>query len=333
MRTRSLLIPAVTALAVVAGCGSRFWPASPSSAQLPPETIVFSQLTQTSDPFSARLFYDYFRSRPEFQDKHILLVRDAPNSYRILTESERAPFFRLDSRRVNLITPGVIEPKTASLDRIPTTLLVPYLTRFIRFKAATDPRGLPPLTGLEAQQLASDIVTVCRVYAVPVELMIGIGAMENNYLNVPGDLTDTKWKRYPQPGDVVLRRSHGWTLIRDDSAGVWQITRESLRYAHRLFLQDPRDSNRIPSRLRPPARFNFADCKGAILTTYASLLLRGLLRRYDGDFIMAAGSYNGGPDHPNIAYAAGVDAVSSYARNVILWAERPDIAQRDKGHT
>ena len=54
-----------------------------------------------------------------------------------------------------------------------------------------------------------------------------------------------------------------------------------------------------------------------VLTTYAGLLLRNLLNRFNGDVEKAVGAYNGGPRNPNLRYAAGVQAVAGYARNIL----------------
>jgi hypothetical protein len=55
----------------------------------------------------------------------------------------------------------------------------------------------------------------------------------------------------------------------------------------------------------------------AILTTYAGLLLRGLLDHFGGDIEKATGAYNGGVKTPNPAYASGVKGVAQYARRVL----------------
>lgn len=99
--------------------------------------------------------------------------------------------------------------------------------------------------------------------------------------------------------------------------GVWQITHESLRYAHKLFSHDKRDYTQLPERLRPPANLDFNSIDADVLTTYAGLLLRDLLDRFHGDVTMAAGAYNGGPAKPNPDYAEGVETVANYARRVI----------------
>ena len=109
-----------------------------------------------------------------------------------------------------------------------------YLRRFIHFKSQTDPRtwsaseAIPsPLTKSDAARLAADIIAVAHFYDLPVDLFLGIGAMENNYMNVAGDLENTAWKRRAEDGDIVLKRRRGRVLVKNDSMGVWQITRAS----------------------------------------------------------------------------------------------------------
>jgi hypothetical protein len=69
---------------------------------------------------------------------------------------------------------------------------------------------------------AADILTVADVYSLPLEFVLGIGAMENNYMDVRGDFSHTIWKRKPAPDDVVLERRRGRVRIVNDSDGVWQ---------------------------------------------------------------------------------------------------------------
>jgi soluble lytic murein transglycosylase-like protein len=54
-----------------------------------------------------------------------------------------------------------------------------------------------------------------------------------------------------------------------------------------------------------------------ILTTYAGLLLRDLLDRFNGDVSLAIGAYNGGPGNPNMKYHEGVQAAALHARRVL----------------
>ncbi len=106
-------------------------------------------------------------------------------------------------------------------------------------------------------------------------------------------------------------------LVSNDSIGLWQITRETLRYAHALFLRDKRDYSRLSERLRPPRTLELDLTDSHVLTTYAGLLLRDLLDRFNGDIEKAVGAYNGGPRNPNLRYAAGVQTVAEYARNIL----------------
>jgi hypothetical protein len=206
------------------------------------------------------------------------------------------------------------------------------MRRFIRFKSETDPRtwtdseAIPsPLTKSDAARLAADIIAVAQFYDLPIDLFLGIGAMENNYMSVAGDLRNTVWKRHAEPGDIVLKRGRGRrVLVKNDSLGVWQITRESLRYAHRLYLRDKRDYGQLPERLRPPPKLDFNALNPDTLTTYAALLLRNLVDRFHGDVTLAAGAYNGGPANPNAHYASGVEMVANYARRVIGRAAEMD---------
>jgi hypothetical protein len=62
----------------------------------------------------------------------------------------------------------------------------------------------------------------------------------------------------------------------------------------------------------------------AVLTTYAGLLLRGLLDHFGGDVEKATGAYNGGVKAPNPAYASGVKGVAQYARRVLEHATALD---------
>jgi hypothetical protein len=103
----------------------------------------------------------------------------------------------------------------------------------------------------------------------------------------------------------------------NESSGIWQITRETLRYAHRLFLKDTRDYSTLPEHLRPPRELNVNDVPPDVLTTYAGLFFRDLLDRFQGDVARAVGAYNGGPGNPNFQYEAGVRMVAEYARRVL----------------
>jgi hypothetical protein len=165
--------------------------------------------------------------------------------------------------------------------------------------------------------MAADIVAVAEFYSLPLEFFLGIGAIENNYMNVRGDLGHAVWKRRPERGDVVLKRRRGRVLVLNESSGVWQITRETLRYAHRLYLKDTRDYSLLPRHLQPPQELNLDELDPAVLTTYAGLFFRDLLDRFEGDLASAVGAYNGGPAKPNPHYEAGVRTVAEHARRVM----------------
>lgn len=215
-------------------------------------------------------------------------------------------------------------PVRRRLEDLTRTQLVAYIRRFVRFKSVTDPRirgamvPLPhPLTSAEAHQLAEDIVRIADFYSLPLDLFLGIGAMENNYMNIEGDLRNAIWKSRAETGDVVLKRRHGRVLVVNYSSGVWQITRETLRYAQALYLRDKRDYSQLPPRLRPSRDIDVTNVPPEVLTTYAGLLFRDLLDRCGGDTLNAVGAYNGGLGNPNRHYAEGVEMVANYARRVM----------------
>ncbi|HOK48144.1 MAG TPA: hypothetical protein PLK67_19505, partial [Bryobacteraceae bacterium] len=146
---------------------------------------------------------------------------------------------------------------------------------------------------------------------------LGIGAMEKNYMNVDGDLENTVWKRRAQNGDMGRKRRRGRVLVLNPSSGAWQITRETLRYVHRLYLKDTRDYNALPARLRPPAKLDLDNVDPSVLTTYAGLLFRKLLDDFGGDVETAVGAYNGGAGNPNPKYAAGARTAAAHARLIL----------------
>jgi hypothetical protein len=215
-------------------------------------------------------------------------------------------------------------PAEQRLENLPSFQLLPALADFLAFKSQTDWRvvgksaGAPqPLTHHEALRLASDILDVAHFYDLPLDYFLGVGAMENNYMNVNGDLAHAVWKPRAERGDIVLERHRQRVLVSDYSMGAWQISRETLRSAHQLYLKDKRDYSKLPPRLRPPRDLNLNSITSDQLTTYAGLVLRNLLDRFDGNVDQAIGAYNGGVRNPNPAYAAGVKNVALYARRVL----------------
>lgn len=175
------------------------------------------------------------------------------------------------------------------------------------------------------------MIAVADFYQLPLDAFLGIGAMENNYLNIHGDLNHAVWKKKAAQNDIVLRRTRHKVLVSNYSIGVWQITRETLRHAHALFLNDKRDYGPLPERLRPPKALEMDLTDSHVLTTYAGLILRNLLDQFNGNVEKAVGAYNGGPRNPNARYAAGVQAVAQYARNVLGRVAAADEETADDG--
>ena len=215
-------------------------------------------------------------------------------------------------------------PTEQKLETLPSFQLVPALADFLVFKSQTDwrvvgqsARAPQPLTHHQALRLASDILDVAHFYNLPLDYFLGVGAMENNYMDVDGDLTHAVWKRRAEHGDFILERGRKRVLVSDYSIGTWQISRETLRRAHQLYLKDKRHYELLPARLRPPREFDVNSVDSALLTTYAGLLLRDLLDRFDCNVDKAIGAYNGGVRNPNPSYASSVRTVALYARRVI----------------
>ena len=219
------------------------------------------------------------------------------------------------------------QPVKQRLLQLPASQLQSAVATFILFKNSTDKRAREQIVPIdkvlsekESLQFAADMIDVAKFYDIPLSMLLGIGAMENNYMDVRGDLNHSAWKRHAEPGDIVLKRRKGRVLVSNYSQGPWQITRETLRYAHRLYLKDKRDYSKLPERLRPPRTLDLDKVDSHILTTYAGLLLRNLLDYFHGDAAKAAGAYNGGRVKPNMQYAEGVNMVADYAHRVLSMA-------------
>src|SRR5580693_739307 len=221
-------------------------------------------------------------------------------------------------------------PTEQKLETLPSFQLLPALADFLVFKSQTDwrvvgqsTRAPQPLTHHQALRLASDILDVAHFYDLPLDYFLGGGAIEKKYMDVNGDLTHAVWKKNADSGDIVLERDRKRVLVSDYSIGTWQISRETLRAAHQLYLKDKRDYDQLPPRLRPSRELDVNSVNSEVLTTYAGLVLRDLLDRFDGNVDQAIGAYNGGARNPNPAYAAGVKNVALYARRVLEHAPLP----------
>src|SRR5436309_12670817 len=222
-------------------------------------------------------------------------------------------------------------PTEQKLESLSSFKLLPALAQFLIFKSQTDNRVLArgdtapsPLTREQATQLATDILDVAQSYSLPLDYFLGVGAMENDYMDVDGDLTHAVWKKRAQRGDIVLRRTRKRVMVSNYAIGTWQITRETLRAAHQLYLRDKRDYSQLPARLRPSRELDLNSVNDAVLTTYAGLLLRDLLDHFGGDVEKAIGAYNGGVRSPNPDYASGVKTVADYARRILEHASAKD---------
>lgn len=218
-------------------------------------------------------------------------------------------------------------PSIFRMHQISDRLLIGPLADFIVFKASTDRRLLtradpPPLVPSyeQAEEFAQEAIEVARFYSLPLDYFLGIGAMENNYMSVRGDLDYAVWKRRPQRGDIVLKRRHHRVLVRNYSLGAWQIQRETLRYAQLLYLRDRhvRDYSALPENLRPKLLQDPDEVQSEMMTLYAGLIFRSLLDRFHGNVMKAVGAYNGGTLNPNLAYASSVSKIAHYVRRMVI---------------
>lgn len=322
-----------------------------------PDGVLVADVGAYSDELTAYLRFDYLKGLQAIAGSNVFLVTreqkggpqytlyvQLPNdllaAYQTLGDlvisrnidsytlkSPPASEIRRWENETRLFNAAYKQPVYHRLLSLPPDALTSAVASFILFKVRTDRRireRLEPAAGKElssddARDFAADMISVAKFYDIPLDMLLGIGAMENNYLDVTGDLQHAVWKRRAQTGDIVLRRRHHRVLVSNYSVGPWQITRETLRYAHSLYLRDrkTRDYDELPPRLRPSTRLDLDHISTGVLTTYAGLLLRNLLDYFHGDVQKAEGAYNGGPRDPNANYSAGVEMVANYARRVI----------------
>lgn len=322
-----------------------------------PTQVLVAQVGNYPTTAASFLHFDWIRSRDRARGRRFMLCSGVtPRSGKLriyvqLQDNILVDFPFLGSLTANEIIPSFAlenwtdaelsycEQQSAQLDQIfvqpPDMLLtgladknlIGPMADFLAFKSATDPRVLSQtivgpivLNPTQARELAEDIIVIARFYALPLNYFLGLGAMENNYMSIRGDLDHAVWKKYPQHGDIVLKRRHGRVLVRNYSLGIWQLTRETLRYVQSLYLQDRfvRDYTLLPKRLQPAAFQDPDEIQPETITTFAGLFFRALLDRFDGNVLQAVGAYNGGPGKPNPAYAAMVQNAANYARRVIV---------------
>ena len=319
-----------------------------------PAPSILGEVGSFDNEISAYLWFDYVRSRPTVEQQQLLLTASERLNtplYRIYlvlpNDAVEAIAYLADLKAKGCIlgrgddlafsNPSEVEyartqtalfraaynkPVQRNLETLPMRQLLPSVARFLIFKSRTDPRvrddqEVSSLSREQATEMAADIIAVSKFYELPLDVFLGIGAMENNYLNIRGDLEHAVWKRRAAKDDIILKRRRHRVLVSDYSIGVWQITRETLRYAHNLYRKDKRDYSQLPDRLRPPEALALDLTDSHVLTTYAGLLLRDLLDRFNGEVEKAVGAYNGGFRNPNLQYAAGVQQVAEYARNIL----------------
>jgi|SRR5277367_117588 len=322
--------------------------------------VACAELASFDDQLEAFLRYEYLRGRDPDEDTRIFLTSEHTGKhsrykiYLLVENDQLTAVPRLD----RMVAHGFIAhyelvawtrqdlafaqqqsrmfenaynlPTERRLETLPSFQLLPALADFLVFKSQTDWRVVgqntsapQPLTHRQALRLASDILDVAHFYNLPLDYFLGVGAMENNYMDVNGDLTHAVWKKTAERGDIVLERGRKRVLVSDYSIGTWQISRETLRAAHQLYLKDKRHYDQLPLRLRPARELDVNSVDSEVLTTYAGLVLRDLLDRFDGNVDQAIGAYNGGVRNPNPAYAAGVKNVALYARRVLEHAPLP----------
>lgn len=323
-----------------------------------PNGNLVGQVGVYSDELVAYLQFEYLQGLPSLAGSTILMttreVADQPRyvlyivlKNDLLSQSRRLANLQIDgyirgfeldsppsseleqwTRETRVFDAAYHQPVRKRLLQLQRSDLTSAVATFILFKRRTDrrvrehiePASERTFTAEDARDFAADMIDVAKFYGIPLDMLIGIGAMENNYLDVRGDLRCAIWKKHAQRGDIVLRRRKGRVLVSNYSQGPWQITRETLRYVHRLFLQDKRDYSQLPPRLRPPRVLDLNHVDTHVLTTYAGLLLRKLLDSFNGDVEKAQGAYNGGLGSPNLTYSAGVSMVAKYAHRVLSMA-------------
>ena len=154
----------------------------------------------------------------------------------------------------------------------------------------------------------ADIVAVSNLYDIPIEFSL-LADGERLHECAGATSNHTIWKR------LRFRRHCSGTKAPAGAGSRLRLRRLADHAAlvalcpFALSARQTRYLFRVTDRLRPPKRLDVNDVAPEILTTYAGLLLRDLLDRFQGDVAKAAGAYNGGVRNPNLKYAAGVEMV------------------------
>lgn len=330
---------------------------SPVSATAGQAELI-AEVEYFHDELLAYLTFDFLRTQKALTGRHVYLVprEEGPRVvYRLLVDTGNNwlkvydEYARLqaeglvrswmvfqmapqDLKRADAETRVFVaaynKPVHAKLENLSPSELRDYARRFLLFKSRVDPRirrqlepRPQPITPVVADQLAADIIAVANFYDLPLDVFLGIAAVENNYMDVRGDLTHGIWKRRAERGDIVLRRGKRGVYVLNYATGVWQITRETLRFAHRMYLQDVKKGNRdystLPERLIPQKTLYLDEVNSHWLTLYAGVLMRYLIDYFHGDIEKAVGAYNGGVGNPNARYGEHVEAAATHARRVL----------------
>ena len=200
-----------------------------------PTKILLAEVGKFDDELSAYLWFDYLRSRPSVEKSQVLLTvtereqapvygieivvpNDALAAIPWLADLEAKGF--IEGFNLVFTTPAQVEyrkdqtsifvaaykrPVDKRLETLPRKRLLSPMARFLAFKSRTDPRvrgaseSRPSsLSHEQATELATDIIAASDFYNLPLDVFLGIGAMENNYLSIRGDINHAIWKRSPR---------------------------------------------------------------------------------------------------------------------------------------
>jgi len=111
---------------------------------------------------------------------------------------------------------------------------------------------LAPWTREQAIAARRRHLDVAQFYSLPLDYFLGVGAIGKRLHGRQRRSYHAVWKKRAQRDDIILRRGRKRVMVSNYAIGTWQITRETLRAAHQLYLKDKRDYTKLPARLRPP---------------------------------------------------------------------------------